>query len=63
MILRTILILILLVFFAAEQTATRTTRAFRFGRQENSEVQRRYIYEEALLSSSGGNRDHTYQKY
>ena len=30
------------------------------GRQENSEVQRRY---EALLSRNGGNRDHTYQQY
>ena len=49
---------------------TRATRAFRFGmnrnkklaikHQENSEVQRRY---EALLSSNGGNQDHTYQQY
>ena len=30
------------------------------GRQENSEIQRRY---EALLSRNGGNRDHTYQQY
>ena len=30
------------------------------GRQDNSEVQRRY---EALPSSNGGNRDQTYQKY
>ena len=59
----------MVIFSAVAQTATRVTRANRIGmsrnsrwlgRQENSEIQRRYA---AILDSNGGDRDQTYQQY